>query len=188
MFSASDKGSSKSFGSITNRQLVVAATAIALGTIIPFLFHGIKGAGPLFLPLYYPVIIASFLLTPSLAALTGLLTPVSSTVLTGMPPINPPIVLIMMIELLVLAGSIAVIHRRFAVSHRTTIFLAVLVNRVVYAGMLVVFAELFRLPAFSFSLVRVISSWPGLLIILLILPALSREIEKRYRESDFYAE
>ncbi len=172
---------------ITNRELIIAAITIGLGTAVPLLFHGIKGAGPLFLPMFYPVVIAGFLICPRLAVLTGLLTPAVSTLITGMPPINPPVMFMMAIELAVLAGTISLLEQRFRLNPYLNVGLALLVDRVVYTGLLVLFARLFDLPVFSFALLKLFSGWPGLLVILIILPGLAHKLQEKFTEVDYYA-
>jgi hypothetical protein len=173
---------------ISNRELIVATITIALGTVIPFLFHGIKGAGSLFLPMFYPVVIAGFFLSPPLAAITGLLTPITATLLTGMPPINPPIMFIMSIELAVLCLTISLLEQKLKINYYLNISISMLINRIIYTILLLVFARFFNLPGFSFALVKLISGWPGFLVIITILPAIAKSLQQQFNRVDIYAE
>jgi len=91
------------------RDLVLAGLFIALGILIPMVFHFFgQAAGQMFLPMHIPVLLAGFFLLPGYAAIVGLVTPLLSSVLTGMPPLYPMAPL-MAVELCVygLAASLA---------------------------------------------------------------------------------
>ena len=82
------------------RNMILSGFFMAIGLLLPSIFHLIGGAGPIFLPMHIPVLIAGFFLPPFYAAFVGLLTPVLSSLLTGMPVLYP-ILPIMMGELMV---------------------------------------------------------------------------------------
>ena len=91
------------------RDLVLAGLFIALGILFPIVFHAFgQTAGQVFLPMHIPVLLAGFFLLPGYAAIVGLITPLLSSVLTGMPPLYPSAPL-MAVELCIygLAASLA---------------------------------------------------------------------------------
>lgn len=73
------------------KSVVVAAVCAALGIVLPMAFHAIPGAGNAWLPMHIPVMICGLVAGPAPGAATGLLAPVLSSLLTGMPaaPILP---------------------------------------------------------------------------------------------------
>lgn len=71
------------------RNLVYTALLIALGVVLPLGFHLFGAAGKIFLPMHLPVFIAGILLGSWFGMLVGLITPVLSSLLTGMPPLLP---------------------------------------------------------------------------------------------------
>ena len=73
------------------QSVVVAAVCAALGIVLPMAFHAIPGAGNAWLPMHIPVMICGLVAGPAPGAATGLLAPVLSSLLTGMPaaPILP---------------------------------------------------------------------------------------------------
>ena len=71
------------------RQLTVSGFFIALGLILPMLFHLAGGMGVVFLPMHLPVLLAGFFLGPRFGLLVGIITPLLSSLLTGMPPLLP---------------------------------------------------------------------------------------------------
>ncbi len=72
-----------------SKKITLSAIFIAFGIILPMIFHTINLAGQIFLPMHIPVLIAGFLLGPYCGALIGIITPILSSVMTGMPPLVP---------------------------------------------------------------------------------------------------
>lgn len=71
------------------KKIILSGIFIAFGIILPMIFHTVNMAGPIFLPMHIPVLIAGFLLGPFYGGLVGLITPILSGLMTGMPPIVP---------------------------------------------------------------------------------------------------
>ena len=71
------------------KPLVSGSFLIALGVIVPTIFHMTGVGGTIFLPMHIPVLFAGVILGPGLAALVGVLCPLISHLLTGMPPSAP---------------------------------------------------------------------------------------------------
>ncbi|MDL2232451.1 ECF transporter S component [Ruminococcaceae bacterium OttesenSCG-928-L11] len=71
---------------IKTKQLVFAALCIALGLVLPMLFHGIPNAGSIFLPMHIPVLLCGLICGWPYGLICGALTPLLSSILTGMPP------------------------------------------------------------------------------------------------------
>lgn len=70
--------------------LTQAGLLIALGILIPFVTgHAFGVQGTVLLPMHFTVLLAGFLLGPFWGAVIGVLTPLISSVLTGMPPAFP---------------------------------------------------------------------------------------------------
>lgn len=69
-----------------SKKIVLSGLFIAFGIILPMVFHTISLGGQIFLPMHIPVLIAGFLLGPVCG---GIVTPILSGIMTGMPPIIP---------------------------------------------------------------------------------------------------
>ena len=69
----------------------------ALALLLPMAFHAV-GLGSYFLPMLLPLLLGGFLFSLPWAVLAGAAAPWISALLTGMPPIYPPVALIMSIE------------------------------------------------------------------------------------------
>ncbi|MDI6893520.1 MAG: ECF transporter S component [Bacillota bacterium] len=80
------------------RNLTRGALFVALGILLPIAFHAV-GLGKVFLPMHIPVLLAGFFCSPSVGLLAGMITPLLSAVLTGMPPLAPPVAQAMVFEL-----------------------------------------------------------------------------------------
>ena len=94
------------------KNIVHAALLITLGIIIPFFFHMTGVSGKIFLPMHIPVFIAGIYLTPFYALIVGMTTPIISSLATGMPPIFPMAVL-MMVELGAYGIITSLLSRKF---------------------------------------------------------------------------
>lgn len=81
------------------RTVAVSACVCALATVVPQLFHllGGKPMGNVFLPMHLPVILGGYLLSPTAALVCGILSPLFSFFLSGMPAF--PRLIFMMFEL-----------------------------------------------------------------------------------------
>lgn len=159
--------------------LVLGGLFIALALVLPMVFHLI-GAGPVFLPMHIPVFLAGFTVTPWVAAIVGLVAPLLSALLTGMPPLSPPIAQGMMIELAVYGLATALLYRatrRIFLSWA----LAAVSGRLAYG-----LAGAFILPLFGFKGIPVfypltaglVTGLPGLALQAVLVPSAVYVIER----------
>lgn len=68
------------------KRMTLAAVCIALCVVLPIAFHSIPNSGSIFLPMHIPVLICGLICSWPYGFLCGLLGPLLSSVLTGMPP------------------------------------------------------------------------------------------------------
>ena len=68
------------------KKLVFAAVCVALCLVLPMAFHSIPNAGQVFLPMHIPVLLCGLICGWSYGGVCGILGPLISGVLTGMPP------------------------------------------------------------------------------------------------------
>ena len=69
------------------RNMTMAAVCVALCVVLPIAFHSIPDAGTVFLPMHIPVLICGMICGWPYGLLCGLMGPLVSSALTGMPPI-----------------------------------------------------------------------------------------------------
>ncbi|SDN89826.1 ECF transporter S component [Acetanaerobacterium elongatum] len=72
------------------KKLVYAAGCLAMGIILALLFHLLGGGlGNILLPMHIPVLLCGFLCGPLFGAACGVLLPLLSSIMIGIPPIFP---------------------------------------------------------------------------------------------------
>jgi hypothetical protein len=151
------------------RDLTLGALFLALAVLFPILFHA-AGLGSVFLPMYWPVAAAGFFLPLWPAVSVGMLAPLLSFLLTGMPPVSPPILHIMAAELFCLAGCTSLLHRRTRLGLFWIVLIALASSRAVQFLAARILAPFFGLPADWISIASVLSGLPGAAAILVLVP------------------
>src|SRR6056297_3524954 len=111
-----------------SKEIVLSGLFIALGLLVPMLFHAVGGAGPVFLPMHLPVLVGGFILSPKFAVLVGLSTPLLSSVLTGMPVLMP-MAPIMMAELGIYGLTVSLLKEK-GVNNVITLISAMIFGRI----------------------------------------------------------
>jgi hypothetical protein len=162
------------------REVVWSALFIALGLTIPVLFHTV-GLGAAFLPMFLPILAAGLLLRSVPAALIGLVTPPLSALLTGMPPLMPPVAFVMAVEGVILGALSSFLYRRLQWNIFLTAAAAVLVQRTVMILLTIVLAPLFGLPGPLAALGLLAQGLPGVSLLIFAVPLLIRYLEKTGR-------
>lgn len=151
---------------------------LALSVVLPMVFHAI-GLGSAFLPMFYPIIIAGFLTALPIATTVGFIAPLTSAVLTGMPPFYPPIAFIMMFEGLVLASVPGILHRKLKVNIFFTLLATLLLERCVLLIAVLLVAGWLSLPEGVLGVASLIRGIPGIILILIIIPPLVKKLQEK---------
>lgn len=84
---------------ISIRNLVLAALFLALGILLPIVLHAFPQISKSLSPMHIPVLLCGFVCPWPLALIVGILTPLLSSLFTGMPPIGMPFMIAMLPEL-----------------------------------------------------------------------------------------
>jgi len=156
---------------ITSKQITLTAFFIALGVIIPFVFHQIALAGRVFLPMHIPVLLAGIFVGPLSGMFVGLSCPVISFFLTGMPP--PYAVPLMSLELAAYGISIGIIIKLVKSTILALLF-SMIVGRLAFALGLFIFGLFLALPygPKEYIKISVITGLPGIILQLILIPLL----------------
>jgi riboflavin transporter FmnP len=164
---------------ITTKKLVTASMLLAIGVIIPSIFHLTGLPGQMLLPMHIPVLIGGFLLPPSLAILLGMLTPLLNSVITGMPVLFP-IAIIMIFELGAYALVASLLYRVLKVPSLLALIISMVVGRIIAGVTIFVLSAFFTLPLDPVLFVRgaVIAGFPGIIIQIILVPSLVYAIVK----------
>lgn len=142
--------------------------------LLPVIFH-VFHLGLVFMPMYLPLVTLSFFVGPAPAALTALLLPLISGAITGMPPFYPPMAFIMSVELALMCGIIATARGLLPRVNELIILVPVLaLGRFIGVGLTYLMALVMKLPAKFVAGASLISGWPGIVLMIVAIPAVIR--------------
>jgi len=151
-------------------QIIIAAITAACAVVIPVLFHLI-GLGSIFLPMFIPLSIGAYFLTPLFALLTGTIAPLTSSLLTGMPPLYPPIAIIMMIELSLFCLIISLLKHKTNFKNYVIIIIGIICDRIVLYVLYAIILPYFKISFALFSIYDLFKSFPGIILLIIITPS-----------------
>ena len=169
----------------TGKDLLLGGLFLALAIAIPVLFHAV-GLGKAFLPMFFPIIISGFFIAFPAAVAVGVLSPLTSAFLTGMPPFYPPIVFVMMLEGLFLAGLPVLLYQKYKVSVWPTLIITILADRIVLLGSVFAISHWLDLPEKIIGAASIIEGIPGVVLIFLLVPPVVRKLETRLEKIFIY--
>lgn len=159
------------------RQLVTAALCAAMGLLLPSVFHLFGGAGPAFLPMHIPILLCGLLCGWQYGALCGIVVPLLSSAMTGMPVLYPTGVA-MCFELACYGAVSGFLYRRWGVY--PSLICAMLAGRAVSgcanAILLGLGGKTYALSAFLST--AFVVAVPGIIIQLIVLPAIVKLLER----------
>ena len=163
------------------RNLVITALMIAAGVILPMAFHGVPNAGKVFLPMHIPVLLCGMVTGPVFGLAAGIITPIVSSLATGMPAAA------MLPQMICELGVYGLMTGLLSQKVRTgkavadiyiSLIGAMVTGRVVY-GILNTF--IFMAGKYSFEIwlsAALITALPGIIIQLIAVPVLTAALEK----------
>lgn len=146
----------------------------ALGLAFPWVLH-MMGAGQVaqfFLPMFLPIVGGAFFLPVGAAVFVGAVTPFLSTILTGMPPLVPPVAPIMMVELVVMTGFVALLYQQVHLNAWITLVVAVIADRLILAVLAVGLGTMLGLPPSMVTWGAVAAGLPGITLLFVVIPPL----------------
>jgi hypothetical protein len=164
----------------SGRDILLGGLLIALALVLPVLFHALN-LGSAFLPMFLPILVGGFLLALPVALSAGILAPLVSALLTGMPPFFPPIAPIMMVEGLVLAGIPALLYRKYHWNLYLTLIITVFVDRAAALGMVVLTSIWLDIPEGAMGVSMILKGIPGVILIVVCIPPMVRLLEDKMR-------
>lgn len=162
------------------REISRAALVTAAGLALPWVFHALR-LGHVFLPMYLPLLAGAFVLKPRTATAAAVATPLVSAAVTGMPPLFPPIAPWMAVELGLMAGLAALLHRRRVLPPWAIVAVVLVVGRLAYAGLVYATGLWQELPAGLLTAASLLAGWPGMVLALVAVPAAARLLERTRR-------
>ena len=112
------------------KRITITAVCIALCYVLPIAFHGI-GLGSILSPMHIPVLLCGLVCGGGYGALCGILGPVLSSLLSGMPP---ALMLIRMIPELAVYGLAGGLSRHFIRTGKATLDVYISLSLAMIAG------------------------------------------------------
>ncbi len=172
------------------------ALLLALGVILPFVFHVFPLGGRIFLPMHLPTFVAGLVLGPVAGLIVGAGSPVLSMLLLGRPPI---IYMVPMLFELATYGVVAgllrpriaafLARRRRSSADRIgssmapvmiSLVVAMIAGRIVWIAVVVWLAPFLGITARTvvMALGALGAGWIGMAIQIVLIPAIVRAIER----------
>ena len=164
-------------------RLVLSGFLVGLGLLLPFATaHAFGMAGTFFLPMHLPVFLIGLLCGPALGAAGGILIPVLSSLLTGMPAFFPMLP-IMAGELCTYGLMSGLLYQKVRLPLYPSILISMVSGRVVYG---LIFQALLLANSGSLKALSVTGALaagiPGIIVQLTVLPAIVFAVEKHSRK------
>jgi len=166
-------------------QVVLGGLLLALALVFPMFFH-VLGLGRVFLPLPLPVAVAGFLLSLPVAVTVGLLAPLISALLTGMPPFYPPMAPMMMAEGLVLTVIPALFYHKLRWNLWLVLIPTLLADRLLVWFAATLLVPWLKLPPGFLPVAAVLQSLPGVILMAILVPLVTLMLEARKKRLSIY--
>ena len=173
---------------IETKEIVISGLLLASGILLPMFFHMFGMTGPIALPMHIPVLIGRFLLPPQLALLLGIITPLASGILTGMP-VMFPMAVIMAFELGFYGFTASLATRKFNLPAIPALIISMVVGRIAAGLTVAVLVQLFgvKMNPVMFVTGAVVTWLPGIIIQLIFIPSLIYAINRFIKKSSINA-
>lgn len=153
---------------------------LAIALALPYGFHLTGLGGRMFLPMHLPVLICGMALGPYYGIIVGLLAPVLSHFMTGMPPTYAVPLMTLELPMYALVGGIA--YKKLKLNIYISLIAAMIVGRLAFAFGLAVLGLFVALPYGPVQFIAaggaMLTGWPGILLQIIIVPPLVAAINR----------
>ena len=163
----------------STRSLALAGLLIAAGIVAGIIFHALGIGGQIALPLHYPALLAGLLLGWKWGFAVGLIVPVLSALLTGMPPLIPSAIL-MVPELAVYGACCGLLRKLIGIY--PALITSLIFGRVAWGIAAWVLIPLLGLeiPVIAAVIAAIVKGLPGIVGQLILVPLMVSRLEKIY--------
>ncbi|MGB9894256.1 MAG: ECF transporter S component [Candidatus Saccharicenans sp.] len=165
-------------------EILLGGLFIALALALPVVFH-LVGLGSAFLPMFFPIILSGYLLLLRISLVVALASPLISALLTGMPPLYPPIAFIMMAEGLVLVALPYFLYQKLRMNLWLSLVLTIIGERLVLLLSIIIISKWLRLPGVVWGWSSLIKGLPGIALIFITIPPLVLKLREKISTSPF---
>ncbi len=170
------------------KNISFSAMFVAIGVLLPQLFHFFGGIGTIFLPMHIPVLLGGMFLGSKYGLIIGIITPVVSHIFTGgaMPPVTPvPILYFMVFELGAYGYISGFLNKKLKLSPHIILIASMILGRLVLLISVFVFINLFYqhldITPISYTIGAIITGIPGIAIQVGLIPIIYRLGEKYFK-------
>lgn len=175
------------------KKTVITALMVALAVVLPMAFHSIPNGGTIFSPMHLPVLLCGLLCGPFYGAAAGILGPVFSSLITGMP--GPAYLPTMVIELFAYGLFTGLFMKLIRTGHiygdlYISLVLSMLIGKVLAGSARALIFARGRYTFASWFTGYFVTALPGLILQLLLIPSIIFALEKaqlipaRYQKKD----
>ncbi len=170
---------------MTTKKLVYTAVFLALGILFPMLFHLLGLPGQVLLPMHIPIFLGALTLGPISGFIVGILTPILSSLLTGMPPMIP-MVPIMVFELAAYGFFAGFLYEKYPKNVFIPLIAAMIIGRIVAGIAAWSVFNIFNMDEINI-LTYISSSFvkglPGIIMSLVLVPLLYKRMPVEVKNS-----
>ena len=162
------------------KKLVLTAVCAALCVVVPMAFHSIPNGGSIFLPMHIPVLLCGMICGWPLGLACGVLGPLLSSLLTGMP--RAAVLPGMLVECAVYGAAAGLLLRYIRTGSRYADLLlclipAMLLGRVI-SGIVKALILTPGLSLAAWAIASFVTALPGIAIQLVLVPILVLGLER----------
>lgn len=178
----------KRIGKETTRHMILAGIFIAIGLVLPIAFHSIPNAGKIFTPMAIPVLLVAFFLPWQYSLAVGVITPLLSSMLTGMPPMLPlPMAAMMAAEYGLASVIISTFKNKLSNTKKIySVYIclipAIILGKILSGLVLKAAIEFFGVKGpgmWTYIIGAITLGLPGLIIIIVLIPILYIILKKQ---------
>ena len=170
---------------MNTKKLVYTAAFLALGILFPSIFHLLGLPGQILLPMHVPIFLGALTLGSIPGLIIGVLTPILSSILTGMPPMIP-MVPIMVFELAAYGFFAGLLYEKYPKNIFIPLIVAMVIGRIVAGVTAYIVFNIFNMEQINI-LTYIASSFvkglPGIAMIIILVPLLYKWMPENIKNS-----
>jgi hypothetical protein len=169
-----------------SRNVAYSGFFLALGLVIPYIFHGVPDGGRIFLPMHIPVLLCGFLLPLPYALGVSAFTPLVSSLFTGMPELYPRGV-VMVFEMLFYAGTANLLYNKIlrlkdkTLKIYASLIIAMVAGRAAGAAGFLITGTIVPSAYFTYIWGVIAAGAVGIVIQILLIPAVVIAVDRYFR-------
>ena len=163
---------------LRTNKLILTSLFIACGLLLPLAFHSFGMGGRTFLPMHLPVFMGGLLLGWLPGLIIGALTPVLSSLLTGMPPLIPSLPM-MFVELALFGLVSGYLYHDKRKNIYFSLITAMIVGRLGAAFVLMLFSDILgiKLHPLTYVAATFMTGLAGVIFQIVFIPILVKRLE-----------